>query len=90
MRQGQFVQVGLWVGRAPGSTIEKQMRFPAVQEAINALTRSDSSPLFDRHRGVDMSWFGFEIQLYFADGTRTAPLQILGIENALSYLNEFV
>ena len=48
----QFVDVGLWVERSPGSTIERELRFPTVQAAIAALTHPESSPLFDRHRGV--------------------------------------
>jgi hypothetical protein len=85
----QFVEVGLWVERAPGSTIERHLRFPTVEAAVAALTDADSSPLFDRHRGIDVNWFGFEVQVYFTDGTRTAPLQVLGRDHAVRLLNEF-
>ena len=85
----QFVEVGLWVERSPGSTIERQLRFPTVQAAVSALTHPESSPLFDRHRGVDLDWFGFEVQIYFTDGTRTAPLQVLSRDHAVRLLNQF-
>jgi hypothetical protein len=84
-----FVQVGLWVERGPASTIERQLRFPTVQAAVTALTHPESSPLFDCHQGVDLDWFGFEVQIYFTDGTRTAPLDVLGRDNAVRLLNEF-
>ena len=85
----QFVDVGLWVERSPGSTIERQLRFPTVQAAVIALTHPESSPLFDRHRGIDLGWFGFEVQIYFIDGTRTAPMQVLGRDHAVRLLNEY-
>jgi hypothetical protein len=85
----QFVQVGLWVERGPGVTIERQLRFPSVEAAVAALMEPESSPLFDRHRGIDLDWFGFEVQIYFTDGTRTAPLQVLGRDNAVRLLNEY-
>ena len=85
----QSVEVGLWVERAPGSNIERQLRFPTVEAAVAALTDPDSSPLFDRHRGIDVNWFGFQVQVYFTDGTRTAPLQVLGRDDAVRLLNEF-
>jgi hypothetical protein len=89
MRSVQFVQVGLWVERSPGSSIERQLRFPTVQAAVTALADPESSPLFDRHRGVDLDWFGFEVQIYFTDGTRTAPMQVLSRDNAVRLLNEY-
>jgi hypothetical protein len=89
MRSVQFVEVGLWIERAPGSSIERQLRFPTVKAAVAALTRPESSPLFDRHRGVDLSWFGFELQIYFTDGTRTAPFQVLSRDHAVRLLNEY-
>jgi hypothetical protein len=89
MQAVQSVQVGLWVERGPGSTIERQLRFPTVQVAVTALTHPESSPLFDRHRGVDLNWFGFEVQIYFTDGTRTAPLQVIGRDQAVRLLNRF-
>jgi hypothetical protein len=89
MRPVQFVDVGLWVERGPGSAIERHLRFPTVQAALTALTHPESSPLFDHHRGVDLDWFGFEVQIYFIDGTRTAPLQVLGIDNAVRLLHQF-
>ena len=85
----QFVEVGLWVERGPASTIERQLRFSTVQEAVTALTHPESSPLFDRHRGVDPDWFGFEVQIYFGDGTRTAPMDVIGRDNAVRLLNEY-
>jgi hypothetical protein len=85
----QFVDVGLWVERSPGSTIERELRFPTVQAAIAALTHPESSLLFDRHRGVDLNWFGFEVQVYFTDGTRTAPMQVLSRDHAVRLLNEY-
>ena len=85
----QFVELGLWVERAPGSSIERRLRFPTVQAALEALTHPESSPLFDRHRGVDLDWFGFEMQIYFTDGTRSAPLQVLGRDNAVHLLSQF-
>lgn len=88
MRAVQFVEVGLWVERAPGSSIERQLRFPTVRAAISALTQPESSSLFDRHRGVDLDWFGFEVQLYFTDGSRTPPLQVLSRDHAVRLLHE--
>ena len=88
-RPVQFVEVGLWVERAPGSTIERQLRFPTVQAAVTALTHPESSPLFDRHREVDLDWFGFEVQIYFTDGTRTAPFQVLSRDHAVRLLKEY-
>ena len=85
----QCVHVGLWVERAPGSSIERQLRFPTVQAAVDALTHPESSQLFDRHRGVDLNWFGFEVQIYFTDGTRTAPMQVLSRDHAVRLLNEY-
>jgi hypothetical protein len=89
MRSVHFVEVGLWVERAPGSNIDRRLRFPTVQAAVDALTHPESSPLFDRHRGVELSWFGFEVQVYFTDGTRTPPLQVLSRDHAVRLLNEY-